>query len=411
MEAAARNVKELSMRQDNSRQEESSKDMHKLVANGGRQSEVRKEEKEEGSRRPCYRCGKQGHLSASCRYRNAKCHNCGKTGHLRVVCRSKPQNPHSDNGKQNKVSHLGGDTEEYSLFQLEGKKSPKPMEVTLTVDGREMTMEVDTGAAWSLVSKSMYQKIWHTRPLKPSLVNLRTYTGEAVTVLGTAEVEVVYKDQVNKLPLLVVDGNGPTLLGRDWLACIKLDWSAINHVQSSLIDSVLARHKKVFEEGLGTMQGFEAKLHVDPHAQPRFCKARSIPYALKGKVEDELQRLVSEGILKPVQYAEWAAPIVPVLKKDGDSVRICGDFKQTINKVSNLDKYPIPRIEDLMTKLTGGKKFTVLDLSQAYQQVCLEETSQKYVVINTHKGLFGYTRLPYGVASAQESFNELWKTC
>ena len=47
MEAAARNVKELSMRQDNSRQEESSEDVHKLVANGGRQSEVRKEEKEE----------------------------------------------------------------------------------------------------------------------------------------------------------------------------------------------------------------------------------------------------------------------------------------------------------------------------------------------------------------------------
>ena len=103
-----------------------------------------------------------------------------------MVCRSKPQNPHSDNGKQNKVSHLGGDTEEYSLFQLEGKKSPKPMEVTLTVDGHEMTMEVDTGAAWSVISKSTYQKIWHTRPLKPSLINLRTYTGEAVTVFGNS---------------------------------------------------------------------------------------------------------------------------------------------------------------------------------------------------------------------------------
>ena len=67
-----------------------------------------------------------------------------------------------------------------------------------------------------------------------------------------------------------------------------------------------------------------------------------------------------------------------------------GDFKQTINKVAQLDRYPIPRIEDLLAKLAGGKQFSKLDLSQAYQQVPLEESSQQYVVVNTHKGLFAY---------------------
>ena len=69
--------------------------------------------------------------------------------------------------------------------------------------------------------------------------------------------------------------------------------------------------------------------------------------------------------------------------------------KQTINPVSKLDRYPIPKVEDLFAKLSGGKTFTKLDLSQAYQQLLLDDDSKKYAVINTHKGLYQYTRLPY----------------
>ena len=128
-------------------------------------------------------------------------------------------------------------------------------------------------------------------------------------------------------------------------------------------------------QGLGTLQGYEAKIHVDPGAQPKYCKARSVPYAMRGKVEEELERLVSEGIIEPVQFADWAAPIVPVVKSDGKSLRICGDFKLTVNQASKLDRYPIPKVEDLFAKLAGGKAFTKLDMSQAYQQLLLDEES------------------------------------
>jgi len=101
--------------------------------------------------------------------------------------------------------------------------------------------------------------------------------------------------------------------------------------------------------------------------------------------------------MESIQYAEWAAPIVPVLKQ---SVRICGDFKLTANRASKLDRYPIPKIEDLFAKLAGGKTFSQLDLSQAYQQLPLDQKSKSYVVINTQRGLFRYNRLPYEVSSA-----------
>ena len=109
---------------------------------------------------------------------------------------------------------------------------------------------------------------------------------------------------------------------------------------------------------------------------------------------------MEEGTLEPVELSEWAAPIVAVLKQDKLSVRICGDFKQTINPIAKLDRYPISRVEDLFAKLSGGKSFTKLDLSQEYLQVPLDEELKKLVVVNTQKGLYSYTRLPYGVSSA-----------
>ena len=94
---------------------------------------------------------------------------------------------------------------------------------------------------------------------------------------------------------------------------------------------------------------------------------------------------------------------MPVVKGDG-SIRICGDFKRTINKAARTEIYPLPRIEELFACLSGGQTFTTLDLSHAYLQLELEEESQELVTINTPKGLFKYTRLPFGVASAPAIF-------
>ena len=148
---------------------------------------------------------------------------------------------------------------------------------------------------------------------------------------------------------------------------------------------------------------------MNPEAAPRFFKPRSVPYAMKGKVEEELERLQKLGIIEPVQFSRWAAPIVPVLKED-KTAWICRDYKLTVNQVSKLEEYPLPRIEDLFATLSGGKLFTKLDMSQAYQQLLLDEESKEYVTINTHKGLFKYNRLVFGVASSPAIFQRTMDT-
>ena len=79
---------------------------------------------------------------------------------------------------------------------------------------------------------------------------------------------------------------------------------------------VLDKYPSVFQEGLGKLQGFKARIHVDPNAKPRFFRPRSMPYSVRDKVEKELARLQEEGMIEPVEVLDWAAPIVPAIKSD-----------------------------------------------------------------------------------------------
>ena len=79
----------------------------------------------------------------------------------------------------------------------------------------------------------------------------------------------------------------------------------------------------------------------------------------------------------------------------------------TINQALDVDQYPLSKPEDLLVTLTGGKKCSKLDLSQAYQQLPLDNESMQYVTVNTRRGLYRYIRLPFGVASAPALFQKL----
>ena len=165
---------------------------------------------------------------------------------------------------------------------------------------------------------------------------------------------------------------------------------------------------------LGTLNGPKANIYVEPNTEPKYMKACAVPYTLKAKVEQELERLQGEGIISPVEFSEWAAPIIapiiPVVKSNG-SLRICEDYKCTVNQASKLDNYPIPKTEDLLATLDGGNKFTKLDMSQAYQQLPLEEDSRNIQPsIHTRDSILTID-YPLGFLQHQEYFSVQWIIC
>ena len=160
------------------------------------------------------------HARAECQYRRAVCHNCGRSGHLARVCRSKPatkkRSPqHAAAAAQtNQVQEdEQAETDAYPLYTLTTDRT-KPVVVKLRVDGKELAMEVDTGAAVSLISGNTYHAHWaegQAPALQHANMKLRTYTGEEIDVLGCVDVKVVYAGQQEHLRLLVVAGDGPSI--------------------------------------------------------------------------------------------------------------------------------------------------------------------------------------------------------
>ena len=169
------------------------------------------------------------------------------------------------------------------------------------------------------------------------------------------------------------------------------------------IDSLVNKYPEVFSEKLGCAKGIVVNIPVDPNVRPIFFKPRPVALAYRAAVDAELDRQIQAGLLEPVKYCSWAAPIVTAPKASGE-VRICGDYRLTVNKVSPLERYPMPKTEELFMLFQGAKIFTKLDLKSAYNQLQLHENSRKYLAINTHKGILLPKRLGFGYASAPAIF-------
>ena len=380
----------------------------------------------------CHRC-KGPHASHRCKFKLATCYKCGKQGHIAKACFAKSssvakssQSRQYRNQKQHYVnSHQDYLTQpmnhstcenaqidlqpDFNLFSVKSI-SHAPINVQVNINGKSISFQLDTGASLTVITKKDFDAVTGgSVSLQPCHKCLTTYTGDNVPVIGECMVHVSYNGQSVKLPLLVVEGNGPPLLGRNWLVDLKLDWGSIFSVnkarESSFsfasIDKVVSENECVFGSS-GLLNDRTVKISIKD-TNPRYCKARVPPYAMRDKIENELSRLESNGIIKKVDYSDWATPIVPVLKKDG-SIRICGDYKTTLNKQIELNRYPIPNIEEISLNLAGGDKFTELDFSHAYTQLELHPDSKVYTTINTHKGLYQYERLCFGISSSPGIF-------
>ena len=212
---------------------------------------------------------------------------------------------------------------DYSVFKLDPGKVA-PLTTVVQVADKSLTLQIDTGAALSLISEATFRRLWPKTSTAPVIqdtkVRLRTYSGEELKVLGNIQVAVTHEQQCHDLSLLVVEGDGLSLLGRDWLMKFRLDWKELFTVQATsaaTLEQMLECHKEVFKEELGTVEGTKVAIHVEPNAHPRFYKARPVPRAIRGKLELELDRVEREKIIRLVQFSDWAAPVVPVMKRDG----------------------------------------------------------------------------------------------
>ena len=122
-------------------------------------------------------------------------------------------------------------------------------------------------------------------------------------------------------------------------------------------DILVCEFADLLKNTTGKIKNSVAKLEVRDNVKPVFCKSRTVPFAMKKKIQEELDRLENDRIIKKVQNSDWAAPLVPVMKPTG-KLRLCGDYKVTVNKAINVDTYPLSLIDERFASLSGGVSFT-----------------------------------------------------
>jgi transposase InsO family protein len=360
---------------------------------------------EKNELKPCDTCGSTKHFRSTCKYRNFICNFCKKTGHLQRVCRKKTEE------KIITTKHI---TTIYKLnCSNEKKQSRYSSTIPLQVNDRQITFELDTGTFNTIINMDDWYKIG-SPPIHSSKLKLKCYSGNTLKVKGKCNVKVQYKKQSYNLSMIIVYGKNPPLLGLQWIKIMQLDLNRIIHEQNSIhkiyvhsnLQTTLQKFKNVLNNQLGHCTKVQAHIQLKPDATPKFFKPRPLPFAYVDGVKEEIQRNVAAGVLERIDTSLWAAPIVPVKKPNG-KIRICGDFKVTINPQILVDQHPIPSIEELLARLNNGQKFTKLDLSDAYLQVELDEHSKNLVIINTPLGLFRYNRMPFGIANAPAIFQRI----
>ncbi|KAJ8049344.1 hypothetical protein HOLleu_02051 [Holothuria leucospilota] len=386
----------------------------------------------------CYRCLNSAHQPQDCPHKTAKCFGCNKVGHFKRACdpnrvknsrktaaptqAGKPRRGRGRSQGQrnaNMVSPEDSDSRDTSeevdfigtLFHTtQLTKDVPPYTVVMRVEDTNINFTVDTAASVTVISETEFHKFFSDFTLKKARINLKSYSGDAIALAGETKVKVTYEDKIYKLPLVVVKGNKVALLGRNWLKHIKLQWEnifSVGHTENA-VKQVLHKYDSVFKAaGPGDkIKHHMAEVKIESGSVPTFCKSRPVSYALSDAVGRELDRLEAAGITKKVKHSKWAEPIVTVPKTD-DTTRICGDYKLTVNKVVEGDAYPLPTAEGIFATLPGGRVFSKIDLTNAYQQLELTERSKELLTVNTHKGLYQYQRLPFGVSTALAIFQSV----
>ena len=262
---------------------------------------------------------------------------------------------------------------------------------------------VDSGSTCNVIDRATWEMLKEKKVKcvsRKSKRKLYSYeSNEPLTTAGEFETELRCKDKRCHVCFIVVEEKARAILSRETseeLAILKLEINAIKE------ETLLRDFPECFK-GVGKLKGFQAKLHIDESVKPVAQKLRPPPYGLRDKIEQKIKELVDCDVIEPVEGpTPWVSPVVVVPKPSGD-IRLCVDMRKA-NEAIVRERHPIPTVDDILYHLNGSKVFSKLDLKWGFHQIELEQQSRVITTFITHKGLYRYKRLMFGISSAPELY-------
>ena len=356
----------------------------------------------------CYRCGGPFPHVGPCPALRVECNKCHRIGHYGKVCMSVTKNTVRMVHDQDTDSQDQED--DYlvipyvTIAAIEDHTCAE-----IQMGETKFQVVVDTGASVNVMSEQTYKHM-STHPLVASDKKLCAYGPEGsrtkLPIIGKIQGHVqsnITQKRV-KAEFHVIQGKASNLLGCSTaaeLGLVSFPARAVN-ARSTTLEDLMEEYADRFQ-GIGKLDT-QVKLHIDDKVTPIQQKTRRVPFHVRDEVENELDRLQEMDIIEEASGpTTWVSPIVIVHKTQG--VRICIDSR-AINTAIKRERYPIPTIDEVIAEMNGATRFSKIDLNKGYHQLELHPESRPITVFTTHKGLFQYKRLSFGINSAAEIFQK-----
>lgn len=362
--------------------------------------------------RPCKFCG-DGHWDRDCTFRTKQCDSCKAVGHKAGFCVSAAEAMRAEIEKIRRQQQKS----EGSISTVSCSERSDRKFLTPRINNEFIRLQVDSASDFTIISASNWQLLGKPS-LQPAQVSPGSASGHPVNLWGKFRCTMLANGKTRTGDCYV--SARLNLFGSDWMTKLGL-WdiplSAVcNQIRKTptsdepnnelLIQEAMTKFPELFKEGLGKFNKSSASMTLKENAKPVFIRARPPPFAAMKPIEDEILRGIHEGVYTATEYSDFAAPIVVVKKKNG-KIRICGDYSTGLNDALEPNKFPLPTAEQIFASLTGCEVFSVIDLSDAFLQVPLDDSAKKLLTINTHLGLFNVNRLQPGVKTAPGIFQEI----
>lgn len=337
----------------------------------------------------------QIHEYGKCSAFGKTCTKCKKRNHLAICCYSKTVSEICKSSDQTDNCFYI-DTIDKSKYNIKNSWFEK-----ISVNGKILDLKLDTGAEYNVMPFEIVKKLKNVELRKTDLI-LVAYGGNRLNLVGEVVLECCFKNEISFEKFAVVKGDAIPIFGLQGCLNLKLV-KRLDSLQMWSKEKILKDYKMNFE-GLGCFVDdfkIELKENVVSVAKP----PRRVPLSLIKPLKSELDRLEKLKIIEKTNGpADWISNLVIVEKSNGN-IRLCLD-PQDLNRSIKDESVLIPKFDDVISKISGKKYFSVLDNKEGFFQIKLDENSSKLCTFNSPFGCYKFLRLPFGIKIAPEAFQK-----